>query len=186
MKKMRRNDRPIRGAAGDKPWFCWFNETVVEFFIYFNKSHDPASTSSYMASGSTSSAAAITAPVSLPVGSAQPSAAASTGMAKRDYAQALPFNTNANYPLPIKFEEKRKPSDNIQPYCQQMQVLDDGRIVTTGGEIIVAENPSTEDATAARKRRMRKRYAGMTGDQLDNYLDEVQPGDCKCEWLTEG
>ena len=43
-------------VAGDKPWFCWFNGTFLEGFIYANNYTDPSQSSiSSSASSSTSS-----------------------------------------------------------------------------------------------------------------------------------
>ncbi|KAE8353333.1 hypothetical protein BDV28DRAFT_133406 [Aspergillus coremiiformis] len=84
--------------VGDKPWFCWWNSTVMEFFLYLNQS---TKESLY---GSTS--------IQLDPSKATVSSSSSV----------------SNYPLRIKMDEKRDYPEAPSPYCQQMQVMDNGAI----------------------------------------------------------
>ncbi|PYI20532.1 hypothetical protein BO99DRAFT_421456 [Aspergillus violaceofuscus CBS 115571] len=79
--------------AGDKPWFCWWNSTIIEFFLYINETTKDAQ---YSATATSSS-----------------------------YVQATGVS---DYPRRIKMEEKREYPGAPSPYCQQMQVLDDGSV----------------------------------------------------------
>ncbi|KNG84985.1 hypothetical protein ANOM_006547 [Aspergillus nomiae NRRL 13137] len=83
--------------AGDKPWFCWWNSTVMEFFLYLNQSTKEAQYSS-----------------------------SSTHLPS---SQATDSSSSvSNYPLRIKMDEKRDYPEAQSPYCQQMQVMDDGSV----------------------------------------------------------
>jgi len=79
-------------------------------------------------------------------------------------------NLYDDYPLLIKIEEKRKPTGNIRPYCEQMQILDNLDIVPIG---TVAQIPVPEvgamDAPASRRLKRR-----------DDYLSQ----NCACEWIS--
>ncbi|RAH87205.1 hypothetical protein BO86DRAFT_301636 [Aspergillus japonicus CBS 114.51] len=87
--------------AGDKPWFCWWNSTIIEFFLYINETTKDAQYSATATSGSGSSSNTNT-------------------NSKRDAV--------SDYPRRIKMEEKREYPGAPSPYCQQMQVLDDGSV----------------------------------------------------------
>ncbi|GMG32055.1 unnamed protein product [Aspergillus oryzae] len=84
--------------AGDKPWFCWWNSTVMEFFLYLNQSTKDAQYSS-----------------------------TSTHLPSSQSTDSLSSSVS-NYPLRIKMDEKRDYPEAQSPYCQQMQVLDNGSV----------------------------------------------------------
>ncbi|KAF7590575.1 hypothetical protein BBP40_002664 [Aspergillus hancockii] len=90
--------------VGDKPWFCWWNSTVMEFFLYLNQS---TKETQY---GSSSSQLDST-----------QSTDTSTSHGSRS-------TSVSNYPLRIKMDEKRDYAGAQTPYCQQMQVMDNGSI----------------------------------------------------------
>lgn len=86
-----------------------------------------------------------------------------------------------DYPKLIKMVEKRKPMDNttdyVQPYCQQMQVLDDWSIepIWTVPQICIDEvlYPSTIGVDT--KRVMGRDSRDVVAD-LESY--------CICEWTS--
>lgn len=88
--------------AGDRPWFCWWNSTIMEFFLYLNET------------------------------TVESQELASSTLAR--YPTFGPDSSKmngyllSNYPRRIKIEEKRNYPGAKQPYCQQMQVLDNGYI----------------------------------------------------------
>lgn len=79
-------------------------------------------------------------------------------------------NNYDDYPLLVKIEEKRKPSGNIKPYCQQMQILDNLDIVPKL-EVAKISVPEVEDKDPPSSKRMRRR-----GDDVDQ--------NCACEWMS--
>ncbi|OOF96560.1 hypothetical protein ASPCADRAFT_167493 [Aspergillus carbonarius ITEM 5010] len=103
--------RKDTAQAGDKPWFCWWNSTVVEFFLYINQT-----TKEYQYSSS----AIVTTTTSYAAQATQGGSSSYSGT-KRD--SSIP-----DYPRRIKMEEKRDNPAAANPYCQQMQVLDDGQV----------------------------------------------------------
>jgi hypothetical protein len=81
---------------GDRPWFCYWNETLLEVFIYSNLTSSETSATSISTSTSTISLA--DAPVQ-------------TG--------------SSRYPKVIKMENSVQ-SGAPDPYCQQMEISNDG------------------------------------------------------------
>jgi hypothetical protein len=186
------------GVPGDKPWFCWFNQTVIEFFIYVHKPVEATATtttgndlypstliSSTVTSISTTaslsmSAYSVTSPAIPPMESIFRSGSGSKFWStvsnhnkRREWADNNEGRKGyPDYPLLVKIEEKRKPSGNIQPYCQQMQVLDNWQIVPIATEISVPEAGAVEFSARQRFRR----------SQDDPNIRE----DCVCEWMTDG
>ncbi|KAL4896957.1 hypothetical protein BDV59DRAFT_169431 [Aspergillus ambiguus] len=111
---------------GDKPWFCWWNNTVMEFFLYLNQTTKEAQYSNTI----TSTVTRI-----------EPTPSSESSVDKRD--QSL-----ENYPRRIKIEEKRDYADAQPPYCQQMQVMDDGTIQTVSPATIeIKEREPTPTTT---------------------------------------
>lgn len=127
----------------DKPWFCFWNSTISEFFIYVNVAapDEVSSTSQHeyekwtgSATAPKTTAAALlattsvammqevttatTAPTQAPTtflayGPTYPGATATTAFTKRSY-ETSQANVS-NYPKLIKMVEKRKPADGGDP-----------------------------------------------------------------------
>jgi len=167
------------GQIGDRPWFCWFNQTILEFFIYLEQN----TTSSMSASAFSPSFMSMPRNV---MGSSTPSAGFgppsqptwSPPQPKRAYNFRRDGgnwrNTiyTTNYPLWVKLEEKRKPDNNIQPYCQQMRILETRMIVPQEGVSII--NVSETEPTGSNHYKRND----MDGSK------ESLGSNCVCEWLA--
>lgn len=97
----------ILARPGERPWFCYWNNTVLEGFIFVTQDANLSASAS----------------------DASPSAAAtSSGSSEwsRSRSKRQSAATSLFYPKSVKIEERRplKPS---QPYCQQLQILDTHR-----------------------------------------------------------
>ncbi|EED19588.1 conserved hypothetical protein [Talaromyces stipitatus ATCC 10500] len=99
-----------------KPWFCWWNETQIEIFIYLNQTQD--GTGSHM----TSAAAQPT------TGS---STTSTTGSHKRDLYER--DSIAGVYPRKFKVKENRINPSAPQAYCQQMQFNSDNSLTPIVG-----------------------------------------------------
>lgn len=171
---------------GDQPWFCFFNSTVNEFFIYLDKDRNtsittvPTSstagstlpTSTMMAqeqTGKTTSTSQTPTFAAYNPTPASPYPSPSTTYGKRSFQSSNPYATE--YPKMIKMLEKRKPGGNVPPYCQKMQVLDDWDIVPipTVAPIWITEN----DYDGPNKKLRRD---SDTTSQLES--------NCVCEWIS--
>lgn len=108
---------------GDKPWFCYWNQTMMEFFIYVNQT---------TAEGSSTTATTAT------------DMGASTATAHSNKRG----DTVLDYPRKIKIEERRDFAGAQAPYCQQMQIRSDGHIVAIQGQVInIKEREPTPTTT---------------------------------------
>jgi len=164
----------------DRPWYCFWNGTTLEGYIYVQTAAD------------TSSNAATAA-------SAVPSPSQSSGSAS--YVKRRTVPSTSAYPKLVKVEERRSKRGSVLPYCQQMQILDDFRVnpvrdLTTQKlvQIMLTENeswsqkqnmqagppypghasepPGTADSESSYKTRLRNRQAAGAAS------------DCMCEWET--
>ena len=88
----------------DRPWFCWWNNTMMEFFMYINES--TTDTGSRTASIDSDMTAATASP----------------------HALSKRAEQWSDYPRKIKIEERRDYSPAIDPYCQQMHIMPDGSL----------------------------------------------------------
>ena len=93
----------------DKPWYCFWNGTILEGFIFITQS---ANTS---ASENTTSPSAAATSEAYFQGMNQPP--------RKRQASPSPIQ----YPKMIKIEERRSQNTCVQPYCQQMQILNTGQ-----------------------------------------------------------
>lgn len=116
------------GGSGAKPWFCWWNQTQIETFIYINQTQgSQGSADGGASSGGTTSSASSQA-VATTAAPATTSTAGSGQQHKRD-------NTIAgDYPRKIKIKENRVDPNAPQAYCQQMQVNADNTVTPIQGQ----------------------------------------------------
>ncbi|KAF2032326.1 hypothetical protein EK21DRAFT_60929 [Setomelanomma holmii] len=177
---------------GDYPWYCFWNSTYIEGYIYVDDNSTAASFTAFPTqapSGSPSASydgagfLATAAPASLTVST---SASPTPAPAVRRDAQSdgsLPPRIPP-YPRIVKIEERRLPN-SPQPYCQQMVLLDNGRIAPAlnGNDgpkkILLQEVDPTYDeyfAAQASSTDNSKREAGL--------LTRGDPNNaCHCQWM---
>lgn len=138
------NLRARTSVVGEKPWFCWWNSTVLDFFLYVNEPIQQAQSSS-SAIGGLSTPTPIVTPWSQP-----------------------------DYPRRIKMREKRDFPHANPPYCQQMQILADGAVVTASPATIgIKELQPTPTTT-------------IIGASTQTYTAEAQyESACYCISLTD-
>jgi hypothetical protein len=161
--------------AGDKPWFCYWNNTLVEAFIYVNQ------TSAAGARAAASSSAKP--PSSASSSSTSPSASPSSAW-EVPAPVFLPY-----YPKVVKVEERRVTvgADPIQPYCVQHYITGDGTAqpyLGGNGQPVTIYLNETESAGAPA---MLRRHAVSDGFvELSEELTERQSSStCGCVWLAQ-
>ncbi|MCJ1427471.1 hypothetical protein MMC29_005374, partial [Sticta canariensis] len=121
----------------DKPWFCFWNGTILEVFLFVTQN-----------SANTADAGAYESPVSsdvtesgddssIPAPPDAPSITSFVNMDTMTSGSAYPATTTAasnhkrqdtgppSFPNVIKLEERRN-TPNRRPYCQKMQIMNDG------------------------------------------------------------
>ncbi|KAF2206002.1 hypothetical protein GQ43DRAFT_384796 [Delitschia confertaspora ATCC 74209] len=124
----------IQVQPGDTPWFCVWNQTFIEGYIYVQNS-SAASFTAFPTGGfpggpppflppqtAASDGSKSTAAPSVTGG---PPEAQSTALSRRgdgDYPRLAP------YPRIVKIEERRLPGSD-RPYCKKMQFTTDGKLV---------------------------------------------------------
>ncbi|KMU85018.1 hypothetical protein CIHG_02801 [Coccidioides immitis H538.4] len=104
----------VSSSPGDKPWFCWWNNTLIEVFIYANEM--------------SSATEAANSPSPSPSGTATSDAYEPEQTIGERGGVRLPQTPQNFSPRVIKIEEKRYKSHGQTAYCEQMQVLDNGNV----------------------------------------------------------
>ncbi|MCJ1471203.1 hypothetical protein MMC07_009851 [Pseudocyphellaria aurata] len=138
--------RPSFPEPADKAWFCFWNGTILEAFIFTALEANTTSPElDYTGGASDSSLAAEagdTAPVTQtdavppppPIGT---SVDIETITSPPIYPTSFPSSSTAwrhkrrnitppNYPILVKLEERRHTQIETPPYCQKMQIMNDG------------------------------------------------------------
>ncbi|KAL1800872.1 hypothetical protein ACET3X_001214 [Alternaria dauci] len=197
---------------GDYPWYCYWNRTYIEGYIYSDDNSTAASFTSFPTQWPTptpeptddraaniavaTSISSSASPTQSPEPSVTPSPVdlavpAPAPAAKRDSASdASSTPRMPPYPRIVKIEERRLP-DSPQPYCQQMLLLDNGEITTAPSpndspiRIWLQESdPSYEEYFAAQPSET------ITFDRKDKRESPVDiqrrmdPSDaCHCQWM---
>ncbi|KAI9372669.1 hypothetical protein BJX61DRAFT_427910 [Aspergillus egyptiacus] len=125
--------RKRESDVGDRPWFCWWNSTAMEFFLYINETtkEERYSTEDKLVESRPSS------------NDDNDKVYTADSLAKRSNS-SLP-----NYPRRIKMEEKRDYAEAHPPYCQQMEIKDNGSVETVSPETIgISVNEPTATTTS--------------------------------------
>lgn len=159
--------RDMIATPGHRPWYCYWNNTILEGFIYVTQNSSKALGSSLDAPPPTASDAA------LPSGSVP-------------------------YPKKVKLVERRMASTptTVQPYCQQMQVLDDLTIgpapVEDNGpptKVWIDESPPPADLWPSKDKHVEVRGEYEVLDERGGGVLEpreaMNDGSCKCIWLAD-
>ncbi|KAK0975816.1 hypothetical protein LTS01_013651 [Friedmanniomyces endolithicus] len=233
--------------AGEKPWFCVWNNTFVEGFIYVQQpvastylfktsaataTPTPNATSSSGTSATGTSATGTSATQTTGAPSGSPTSfitttvtgptgtttftgpanqysdwssqvaqyqAASTGSAnnnnnnnnnanngspsghskRQDYDDAI-LDQLQTYPYVVKIEERRVQGNNVTPYCQQYQVLDNGGynwVADANGNAITIQLQESDPGYGAYQ------SAGEAGPTSIKGRSVVA-GVCHCQWLS--
>jgi len=175
-----------KGVAqpGDSPWFCYWNATLLEVFLYVN---DTSIAGNYplgaAPSGSYRSSAPPTTstyPSSVPTSSVYPSGISSFGPSANP--ELLPC-----YPKVLKLEERRVPIDGQnppQPVCIQNYVNPDGTYqpkLVGNKQITIYLNETTSPIVAPmpgkRTYSVEERDIGLFERQSNSM--------CGCVWLEQ-
>lgn len=175
----------------NRPWFCFWNGTILEGFIFVT-----LDSNSINASTSTSSPASDQPPFgSNPIPSltsAGPLGASSKPGSWSKRAMSLPTNL-ASFPKIVKIEERRNARNPVQPYCQQMQILYTnmpGNLRDSTGQLIMVnltENESLPEESLIegpqRGPPSRRRSWHLKGDEAVERRD-TSKSQCGCQWLS--
>jgi len=180
-----------KGVAqtGDKPWFCYWNNTVLETFIYVNQTSKEASASAASASMATSTV--LQANVE-PISSTQLLANHGMQPSQTTTAPSATTSSSANgntipgmfegYPKVVKLEERRIPAANARlPYCVKMLIQPDGSALpyldpNNGGSQDVLHLNETEPSEPAPPAKR-----SLPGTEL---VDRQTVRLCQCVWLA--
>ncbi len=109
--------------TGDKPWFCYWDGTILETFIYIN------STSRSGAQEASASAASASVAQTARFSSSQMQSLTPTATSASPSTTGIkPMNMLDGYPKVAKVEEIRPSSGSggASPYCVQMDIQSDG------------------------------------------------------------
>jgi hypothetical protein len=190
---------------GEYPWYCYWNGTYIEGYIYANDNSTAASYTNFPSAwqsspyGSsipveTGAPTSVTGdPASTPLPETTPTP--TPGMRRRgdgDYPRLPP------YPRVVKIEERRLPG-SPQPYCQKMRLLDDGTMIealddaNTPIRVYLQEtDPTLEEffQAGAGSPPPPEPSASGTSNTTQKRDDELQKrgdpaGACHCQWMFQ-
>lgn len=147
--------------ASQKPWFCFWNGTLLEVFIFVSQDSVDSSTST-----TPGFPQGVPATPTAAFGLSIPSVPTPRHWPRRDMPSL--------YPKVVKLEERRNSANEITPYCQQMQIMDDGTASLVGEKQEL--NETEPSATGIRRR-------GWLGRLSLNKRDTGLKG-CQCNWVS--
>ncbi|KAK6594201.1 hypothetical protein H4I96_11114 [Botrytis cinerea] len=191
-----KRDQPASGfmnrkgvaQAGDQPWFCYWNGTLLEAFIYVNETSSAGSSPTATSGGSYptntgnaygTSTHSSDVPSSTNGGQSQQSSSSGSSGSSQNGPQFLP-----QYPKVYKIAERRIPrgGQTVPAYCVAHQILSNGDaqplMNSTGQPITIYLNetePTTVSPLSSRS---------LVSDFFERDLVE-RDGDesCGCVWL---
>ncbi|KAH8666700.1 hypothetical protein BX600DRAFT_436087 [Xylariales sp. PMI_506] len=198
---------------GDKPWFCYWNGTILELSIYARQNsseqslvlsgngsgdHSSSSTSSsalpYTTSGSTSSTVARNSARGLATSSTT-SQTTSTSSAASVYDTNVP--SADEFPVPVfprvvKMEERRvSGAPAVQPYCRQFEVGLDGvpaqPVKDSSGnyiDVLIVENEPTDNFYGTSKTVKRSDIEQYLNHGIEARDGSSSSNGCGCSWIA--
>jgi hypothetical protein len=201
----KRNDIDIRGhggdfskkgiaQSGDKPWFCYWNNTVLETFIYVNQTSQSGAQEASASAASVSMATSTDTAQGVQVSVYSSQSLASNGMfpSKTTTAPSAATTSSAygnivpglleGYPKVIKLEERRIPAAGAHlPYCVKMEIQPNGsalpyRDPNNGGLQVVLYLNETEPSELAPPPKRSLPGAELVERQVLQM--------CQCVWLS--
>ena len=184
----------------DKPWYCFWNGTILEGFIFItepaNYSASESTTSSYPAA--TSESYPATTSESYPATTSE-SYPVATSEAYPKYGPPPKRQAPPNfpqYPKMIKIAERRPQNNCVQPYCQQMQILNTGqpgplRSPTTN-ELIIVNLTELEPPFQHQDQEVSGDEGGRPGPwdsaggqpRRRSHTKRQYHNSCQCEWRS--
>ncbi|KAI9644505.1 hypothetical protein NHQ30_006526 [Ciborinia camelliae] len=190
-----KRDQPAAGfmnrkgvaQAGDQPWFCYWNGTLLEAFIYVSETSNSDSvttvTSSYSSATNFAGVYGTSTYLSdVPSSTAgvQSQGSSSSGSSQPNNPQFLP-----QYPKVYKVAERRVPrgSQTVPAYCVAHQILSDGNaepLMNSTGQPITIYLNETEPTTISPLQ-----DRSLVSDIFERDLVERDgDGSCGCVWLV--
>ncbi|KAL8638832.1 MAG: hypothetical protein Q9228_004051 [Teloschistes exilis] len=161
--RMGSTGRRTIAIPGNKPWFCYWNSTILEIFIYVTQNSSGPSPPTSSGSGSASSS---------PVDWESPAMPTNLGRRQNvDPSQLVVYSKD------IKIEERRSPNPSATtPYCVHMQIMNDGTASPLQDENGSPQTVELIEAPPSPGMKMRKRK--------DLWEREESADACQCEWVN--
>ncbi|KAL8716270.1 MAG: hypothetical protein Q9220_000175 [cf. Caloplaca sp. 1 TL-2023] len=170
-----------------KPWFCYWNSTILEGFIYVTQNSSMQSSSESAESASPTSPTPAYPSIYIPPSFAAftsfpPTAATPTGTV--DKRQVSNPSSYAAYSKDVKIEERRAPGTQPPPYCVHMQIMNDGTANPIGDEngqpitVQLEEIQPGSDGSVSQD--------GSGGRKRGNLWERgpSSTSSCECEWIN--
>ena len=169
----------------DRPWYCFWNNTILEGFIYAYQDSDydiktslaplSATPTTHSPSGSGTRPSDV-----LPLFTA-PALYTSLSIKERKRSQTdlLP-----SFPKMVKFEERRAPN-SPPPYCRQMQILINRQVAQVQGssDIMLEEAEPTQQSRVMYHPNLNyQQRRALSETSSESTVDARSLSRCKCEW----
>jgi hypothetical protein len=195
---------PYPVSKTDQPYFCWFNQTLLELFIYSNRSTKAGASNSTAYAYTTSTTTRSTL-FSDSASTTMASQSSTLYMNQVSYPTAappppIPYTDTSDgawptsnfwppseryarrddddlkiYPKQIRLAEKRAPSgDDVKPYCIQMGIREDWSVYPIEGTEIQIQE--VEPVISEVSRRWNRPRQPSSSNNLDS--------DCACQWYS--
>lgn len=191
--------QPFQVQPGDEPWYCFWNATYIEGYIYAEDNSTaasittfPSSASSTATSSQTLNSAAINTVATTPPSSTTPTMAAqiTAPAARRDTAaDASSTSRVPAYPRIVKIEERRV-ARSPQPYCQKMVLLNNGIIAPAPNgnngpvRIWLQEQDPSYDTTVSSQQPMATSTVKGKRETIPSIGKRLEPSNaCHCQWM---
>ncbi len=173
-----------RVNSGETPWYCFWNDTTIETYLYML----PIDTDNFTYEVGTS-------PVTK---SESPGVAASAPSSSYDQEnrpnRMKPYDDTGSdvgppvYPGIAKIEERVLRSSGQKSYCQRMNVEDGGKVIPfidTNGEIVVRNVEGTSVEKLSSRLRYRNVQSTLDSTHSPQLVKKDSPSNyCNCEWVN--
>jgi len=143
----------------DKPWYCFWNGTIIEGFIYIQQPNGGSSSAATSASSATS-----------------------TQTAPQLFRRQSPPPPPA-YPKAVRIDERRVLRNPIQPYCVQMQIMNNAQ-----PSPLADPNGNPYQILLTELEPLQQKQLNQNGPNPSpspgQYAKRQAKSNCQCEWSS--
>ena len=183
----KRSRKGLQVQPNDRPWYCFWNNTILEGFVYAYEDSDhivrtsSAPLTAMPSSRSSSGSGTRPSDVSSPFTAANFHTSSGVKERKRSQRESL-----SSFPKMVKFEERRAPN-SPPPYCRQMQMagLINGQPAQLPGlsDVMLEESePMQQSRVMYHPNPNHEQRRELSAMSSESRVEARSLSGCRCEW----
>lgn len=178
--------------TGSTPWFCYWNGTLLEAFLYVNQTSSEAAHAAQHATTASSTPTSSSTPsrtgstFSIMTATATASSSIVITGASQEYTWGKEHELLSAYPKVVKFQERRLPqgAQAIPPYCTKRFIAADGTaqdVTNSTGSVVTLY---LNESVPAELQPMKRAWLAAEEEGVTKRDAEDKDASCGCVWVA--